>query len=107
LLYGNSILGTSGMDFGVPNKGARPLMIKYNSIPLALVPETDDVAEQLVAVSEQTVQLTGIVRCEPIKGRAPRGQQGYTGLIPFHDLYYLVVSSCTVLPEKGNGVNIE
>jgi hypothetical protein len=29
------------------------------------------------------------------------------GLIPFHDLYYLVVSSCTVLPEKGNGVNIE
>ncbi len=84
-------------------------MIKHNSVPLALVPETDDIAMQLAAAAEQTVRLTGIVGCNHAEGRAgsPVGQQGYTGPIPFHDVYYLIVSSCAVLPlvDSANNIN--
>lgn len=70
-LYGSDILGPTGKRFGTSHKGSRPIMIKLNSVPLALVPKTDDIAEQLFAAAQQTVQLTGIVKCEPVGGRAP------------------------------------
>jgi len=79
-------------------KGATPLVIKTSAERLPLVPETDEVGEQLLKLSGSRVRLRGRTWTTISLGRGSKGgQQGYRDAIPDHEVYFLIVDTVEAL----------
>lgn len=106
VLEGDWIYGPSrpGRTFGNDShKGTQPLRIRYESGFLSLLGVSDDIAKRLADHAGQEVRLQGRIGRIQDAGRPslPSAQQGYTGPIPGHVIYYLDVASCEPIDRAG------
>lgn len=105
VLQGDWIRRESGGTYGIGSPGKvtnEPLRIRHKSQYLAMLGTTDEVAKQLADHAGKRVRLKGYVCSHQDSGRGDLGgQQGYSGPVPGHVVYYLSVNSCEAIATEA------
>lgn len=99
-IVGDWIRLNSGETHGFLGKGGGPLTIRTESHELPVVAKTDELAEELVKLKGKHVRLTGWMASGFSPGRGHNPQQGFSGTIPDHVVFFLEVDSVTQLKAE-------
>jgi hypothetical protein len=93
----------SGKTYGKTYKGTDPLRIRYQTVCLSLLAESEEVATLLTDHAGKYVRLHGRITQIHDGGRPgiPSGIQGYSGATPGHTVYCLEVASCELKDPDG------
>ncbi len=95
---------------GKPFKEGDAIQIFFHSVPLAVAGESEEVRQQLLKEVGNRVRLNGRITRLQVEARGahnpPQGQQGSSGPIRAHNVYYLIVSSCEPL-DAGSSQEVK
>jgi hypothetical protein len=95
---GDYVLQRSGQRIHREGKAAQPLVIKFKSERLPLVPSNDEIGEHLLSLSGSRVRLSGQMGAAICRGSNDfGGQQGLGTGCPDHVISFLIVSTVEAL----------
>jgi hypothetical protein len=95
---GDYVLQRSGQRIYREGKAAQPLVIRFQSERLPLVPSNDEIGEQLLSLSGSRVRLSGQMRAAISRGSNDfGGQQGMGTGCPDHVVSFLMVDTVEAL----------